>query len=303
MIEDRLRLVVTGLRGQVVSALIERAPKDVEVIALGRPQIELSKRDTINAAFRRVGCDAIINAAAYTQVDQAESEPEIAMQVNGHGALHVAEAAKELNIPLIQISTDYIFNGTFNRPYREEDTPAPIGVYGRSKLFGEEKIKEIHPNHVILRTAWIFSPFGKNFVKTMLRLGKTQDEIRVVSDQVGNPTSAMDFADKLIELSKRVAGDSSPLLRGVFHMTGGGEASWADFAKAIFLAAEKKGYKSPLIKKINTSNYPTRARRPLNSRLDNSKLREAYGIQLSDWKESLGSCVDRILSETQDNTH
>jgi dTDP-4-dehydrorhamnose reductase len=290
-----LRLAVTGLKGQVVSALIERAPKDVEIIALGRPQLDLGLRNAVLASLRHAGCDAIINAAAYTAVDKAESEPDVAMRVNGEGAGHVAEAAAELKIPLLHLSTDYVFEGTLDRPYREDDPTGPTGAYGRSKLAGEQKIAAIHDNHVILRTAWVYSPFGANFVTTMLRLGETRDEVGVVADQLGNPTNAIDIADALVLVARRLVADPSIELRGVFHLTGAGEASWADVAEATFAVAEKAGRRAVRINRIGTSDYPTPARRPANSRLDNAKLKARHGISLPPWRQSIESCVIRLL--------
>ncbi|MCC3245479.1 dTDP-4-dehydrorhamnose reductase [Methylocystis sp. WRRC1] len=299
MSAGRLRLAVTGLTGQVVSALIERAPNDVEMIALGRPQLDLGVRDAVLATLRQTGCDAIVNAAAYTAVDKAESEPDVAMRVNGEGAGNVAEAAAELGVPLLHLSTDYIFDGALDRPYREDDPTGPTGAYGRSKLAGEEKIAAIHANHAILRTAWVYSPFGANFVKTMLRLGETREEVGVVADQLGNPTNAIDIADALIVIARRLAADPSPELRGVFHMTGQGEATWADFAEATFAIAERFGRKPVRVKRITTADYPTPARRPANSRLDNTKLKERFGVALPPWRASLENCVARLVTPSR----
>lgn len=295
----RLRLAVTGLTGQVVSALIERAPTDVEMIALGRPQLDLSLRDAVLATLRQTGCDAIVNAAAYTAVDKAESEPEVAMRVNGEGAGHVAEAAAELGVPLLHLSTDYVFDGTLDRPYREDDATGPTGAYGRSKLAGEAKVAATHPNSAILRTAWVYSPFGANFVKTMLRLGETREEVGVVADQIGNPTNAIDIADALFVIARRLVADPSPDLRGVFHLTGQGEANWADMAEATFAAAERFGRKPVRVKRITTADYPTPARRPANSRLDNAKLLKRYGVALPQWRPSLENCVKRLLESSR----
>lgn len=291
---SNLRLAVTGLSGQVASAIIERAPRDVEIIALGRPQLELSRREAVLASLRHAGCDVIINAAAYTQVDRAESEPDLAMCVNGEGARNVAEAAEELRVPLLHLSTDYVFDGSLDRPYVETDEPMPACVYGRSKLAGEEKIRQILQNHVILRTAWVYSPFGSNFVKTMLRLGTERDEVRVVMDQIGNPTSALDIADTVISIAKRIKEDAAPALRGTFHLAGQGEASWADVAESIF---QFPGVKPVRVCRITTQEYPTAARRPKNSRLDGHKLQKIYGISLPKWQVSLASCLERLVKE------
>lgn len=294
---SRLRLAVTGLRGQVVSALIERAPKNVEIIALGRPQLELERREAVLTSLRHAGCDAIINAAAYTQVDRAESEPECAMKVNGEGAGNVAEAAATLNVPLLHLSTDYVFDGRLSRPYREADETNPTSVYGRSKLAGEEIIRQTHHNHVILRTAWVYSPFGANFLKTMLRLGAEREEVGVVMDQIGNPTNALDIADTLIQIAKSLKEDPSSDLRGVFHLTGEGDASWADMAEEIFQTAEAYGRKRVGVRRITTQEYPTAAKRPKNSRLDNAKLENVYHIKRPEWRVSLAACVERFLKE------
>ncbi len=297
MSNTHLRLAVTGLKGQVVSALIERAPKDVEIIALGRPQLELGRRDAVLASLRHSGCNAIINAAAYTQVDKAESEPECAIKINGEGAGNVAEAAAALNVPLLHLSTDYVFDGCLHRPYREDDETNATSVYGRSKLLGEEKIRQTHNNHVILRTAWVYSPFGVNFVKTMLRLGAEREEVSVVMDQVGNPTNALDVADALVSIAQELKNDTSAKLRGIFNLSGQGEASWADMAETIFETAESHGRKHVGVRRIMTQGYPTPAKRPANSRLDNAKIESVYGIKLPNWQASLKACVVRILEE------
>lgn len=292
-----MRVAVTGLSGQVVSAIIERAPPEVEIIAIGRPQLELSRREAVLNSLRHARCDVIINAAAYTQVDKAESEPKLAMHVNGEGAGNVAEAAAELCVPLLHLSTDYVFDGDLNRPYVELDTPNPMNAYGRSKLAGEEKIRQTHANHVILRTAWVYSPFGTNFVKTMLRLSVDRDEVRVVMDQIGNPTNALDIADALIIIAKRLKFDCASKLRGTFHLTGQGDASWADMAEIIFDIAELRGLPRVRVSHATTHEYPTIARRPENSRLDNRKLENVYGVKLPEWRISLAACVERLLQE------
>lgn len=290
-----LRLAVTGLTGQVVSALIERAATDVEITALGRPQLDLGLRNAVLAGLRHARCDAIVNAAAYTAVDRAESEIDVAMRVNGEGAGHVAEAAAELNVPLLHLSTDYVFDGTLARPYREDDPTGPASAYGRSKLAGEQRIAATHGDHVILRTAWVYSPFGANFVRTMLRLGETREEVGVVADQIGNPTNAIDIADAIFVIARRLIDDPSPALRGVFHLTGQGEASWADVAEATFAEAARRGRPPVRVKRITTADYPTPARRPANSRLDNEKLMARYGLRLPPWRQSLEGCVARLL--------
>jgi dTDP-4-dehydrorhamnose reductase len=293
-----MRLVVTGTQGQVVRSLIERSEThDFEIRAIGRPELDLADPDSIARALDVARADVVVNAAAYTAVDKAEAEEALATRINGTGAGLVATAARAMGAPIIHLSTDYVFDGTSDRPYREDDPPAPIGAYGRSKLAGEQAVAAAHPDHVILRTAWVYSPFGANFVKTMLRLGESRSQVRVVADQRGGPTSALDIADAVIAVARAIA--SAPdrrRLAGVFHMTGGGEASWAEFAARIFAEAEAHGRAPVEVVPIPTADYPTPARRPANSRLDGARLRETYGVVLPDWRPSLKSCVARLLA-------
>ena len=217
------------------------------------------------------------------------------MRVNGEGAGHVAEAAARIGAPLLHLSTDYVFDGALERPYREDDSTGPTGAYGRSKLLGELRVAERCPNSAILRTAWVYSPFGANFVRTMLRLNETREEIGVVADQRGNPTSALNIAEALLAIARRIRDDASPALRGVFHMTGSGEATWADFAEAVFQEADARGRRPTRVRRIAAADYPTPARRPANSRLDNEKLRRAYGLALPDWRVALAACCARLI--------
>lgn len=293
-----LRLAVTGWTGQVVRAMLERVPAGVEVIALRRPELDLADHRTIAPALRSARPDVIVNAAAYTAVDQAESEPDLAMRINGGAAGEAARAAAILGIPVIQLSTDYVFDGALDRPYREDDATGPISAYGASKLAGEQAVAAATANHAVLRTAWIYSPFGKNFVKTMLRLAQTRDEIGVVADQQGCPTSALDIADAVFAVARNLVerpGEAS--LRGVFHMSASGEAVWADVAEAIFAERERLGGKPVAVKRIATADYPTPARRPANSRLDCGKLAAGHGVVLPAWRASLPTCVERLLRD------
>jgi dTDP-4-dehydrorhamnose reductase len=295
-----LRIAVTGWTGQVVCAMLERVPVGVEVIALRRPDLDLAVPRTVAPALRAARPDVIVNAAAYTAVDQAESEAELAMRVNGQAAGEAARAAAALGIPVIQLSTDYVFNGALDRPYREDDATGPISAYGASKLAGEQAVAAATANHAILRTAWIYSPFGKNFVKTMLRLGETRDEISVVADQAGCPTSALDIADAVFAVARNLIEDPrDPALRGVFHMAAQGEAVWADVAEAIFAERQALGGAPVVVKRIATSAYPTPAQRPANSRLDSSRLAEIHGVRLPPWQGALAACVRRLLTSEQ----
>lgn len=293
-----MRIAVTGKTGQVVTALMERgALAGHEIIALGRPELDLADPASVERAIVASRPDAIVSAAAYTAVDKAESERDLAFAVNDAGADVVAQSAKSLGVPLVHISTDYVFSGALDRPYAESDPTGPTGVYGASKLAGEEAILSTYGgNSAILRVAWVYSPFGGNFVKTMLRLAGDRDEISVVADQIGNPTSALDIADGIIKVASNMVSDTAPEMRGVFHMTAIGEASWADFAQAIFAASAAEGGPSADVKRITTAEYPTPAARPANSRLDCGKIAQAHGVVLPDWHGSLQTVVARLLA-------
>lgn len=281
-----MRLAVTGKNGQVVSALQALAGPDLEIVALGRPELDLARPDTVFKALRDAKPDVVVSAAAYTAVDKAESEPDIAFAVNRDGAKAVARAANDIGVPVIHISTDYVFDGTKTTAYVENDPTGPASVYGRSKLEGEQAVSESTDNYAVLRTAWVYSEYGSNFVKTMLRLSESRDEINVVADQFGCPTSANDIAIAIVSIAKRLATDPSAHLRGVFHMSGTGETNWAGFAKQIFAFSAENGGKSIVVNDITTAQYPTPARRPANSRLDCCKLEEVYGIRLPEWQTS-----------------
>lgn len=292
----RLRLVVTGSQGQVVRALGERGPLiDIDVVALGRPQLDLLQPVKILAALEAAKPDVVVSAAAYTAVDLAESNPTETHAVNVVGAGEVARAAASLGVPVLHVSTDYVFDGALDRPYREDDPTGPIGEYGRSKLAGEQAVAAAHPDHAILRTAWVYSPFGKNFVRTMLNLAATREEINVVADQHGAPTSAHDIADGVIRVARNLKANAAPGLRGVFHLTARGEATWAEFAEAIFALSRAAGGPFAHVKPILTSAYPTPARRPANSRLDNAKLAREHGVALPHWREALAVCMARLV--------
>lgn len=288
-----MRILVTGREGQVVRSLAERGPgHGHEIIALGRPALDLAgNADSIIAAIESAQPEVIVSAAAYTAVDKAESEPELAYKVNKHGAAAVAKAARQLSVPLIHLSTDYVFDGEKPLPYVEQDPTGPTGVYGASKLAGEQAVLAEQANCAILRTAWVYSQFGVNFVKTMLRLAAEREELGIVADQYGNPTSALDIADGILAVAENLTGGLNPVYRGIFHMTAEGEASWAEFAEAIFAASEEAGGPSARVKPLGTSDYPTPARRPANSRLDCSKLARVHGVCLPHWRKSTQQVV------------
>ncbi|WP_374408342.1 dTDP-4-dehydrorhamnose reductase [Pelagerythrobacter sp.] len=295
-----MRIAVTGTSGQVVTSLIERGKlAGDEIVAIGRPQLDLADPASVATPLAAARPDAIVSAAAYTAVDKAESERDLALAVNAVGAGAVAAVAADMGVPLIHLSTDYVFDGSGVQPWTESDLTGPTGVYGETKLAGEQAVLAAHPGgSAILRTAWVYSPFGANFVRTMLRLAAERDEVSVVADQIGNPTSALDIADGVFAVARNLAADSDPALRGVFHMSGAGEASWADFARAVFAASAERGGPSAEVNAITTADYPTPARRPANSRLDCARLAEAHGVALPDWRDSLPPVVERLLAET-----
>ena len=294
-----MRIVVTGREGQVARALAEvGAQNGITVVLVGRPALDLADPAGVLPALREARPDVVVNAAAYTAVDKAESEPDLAMAVNGAGAGAVAEAARALDVPVIQISTDYVFDGSATRPYREDDPTGPMGVYGATKLAGERAVIAANPRHAILRTAWVYAPFGVNFVRTMLRLAGTRDEVGVVADQRGCPTAALDIAAAIVEVAGRlVASPQDAALTGVFHLAGQGDAVWADVAEAVFAASAARGGPHARVTRITTADYPTPARRPANSRLDGSKLARVYGLTLPPWQVSVEACVRRLLAE------
>jgi dTDP-4-dehydrorhamnose reductase len=291
-----LRLVVTGTQGQVVRALVEHAPvAGVEVVTVGRPSLDLLQPAGILPALRAARPAVIVNAAAYTAVDLAESHAAEAQAINATAAGEVARAAATLGVPVVHVSTDYVFDGSLDRPYREDDPTSPIGEYGRSKLLGEHAVAAATQDHAILRTAWVYSPFGKNFVRTMLTLAASREEINVVADQHGSPTSAHDIADGVIKVARNLKVDKSAGLRGVFHMTAQGETVWAEFAEAIFALSGAAGGPSARVKRIPTSDYPTPARRPANSRLDNTRIARLHGVVLPHWRDGLKQCIARLV--------
>lgn len=293
-----MRMAVTGRAGQLVSALIERgAGHGVEIVPVGRPELDLADAASGMAALAATQPDIIVSAAAYTAVDKAESEPELARAINGVAPGIVAQCAAQLGVPVIHISTDYVFNGTKPTPYVETDPTDPLGVYGSTKLEGERAVAAATPDHAILRTAWVYSPFGGNFLKTMLRLAGDRPKLRVVGDQVGNPTSAADLADAVLRVAANLlAAPDDATLRGIFHAVGAGETSWAGFAREIFAASKVLGGAWAEVTDIPASEYPTPARRPANSRLVTDKLAALHGVRFPQWQASTADTVRRLLS-------
>ena len=277
-------ILVFGSTGQVARELRAILP---DARFLARAEADLADPAACGEAIRRLGPAAVINAAAYTAVDKAESEEEVALRINGAAPGAMARACAELGIPLVHISTDYVFDGTGETPFATDRQPAPLSAYGRTKLAGERAIAEAGPSHAILRTSWVFSAHGSNFVKTMLRLAETRDTLNVVSDQVGGPTSAKAIA----AACKTIAGQltTEPEKSGIYHFSGAPDVSWAEFARAIFTASGK----AVAVNDIPTSDYPTPAARPLNSRLDCAAL-SAFGLRRPDWNEDMNAVLETL---------
>lgn len=292
-----MRIAVTGRQGQVVSCLIEAACKwpGLEVIPLGRPDLDLTVPSTIEPAIAAARPHLVVSAAAYTSVDLAEDEPELAYSVNATGAGAAARAAGELGIPIIHLSTDYVFSGEKQGSYVEGDATGPLSVYGASKLAGEQAVIAANTQHLILRTAWVYSAYGKNFVKTMMRLAQDRQELSVVGDQWGSPTSAHDIADCVLHIASRVTSDASFADWGVYHLAGHGEINWSGFARHILQTSKRQGGPFAHVNDIATADYPTRARRPANSRLRTEKLSAAFGWSSPHWQEAVDAVVASVI--------
>jgi dTDP-4-dehydrorhamnose reductase len=284
------RLLLFGKDGQLGRALAPLLAASNEVIALGRADADFAEADAydspVRTAIRDVRPELIVNAAAYTAVDKAEAEPELAMRVNAVSVGALGEAAAEIGARVLHYSTDYVFDGEKASPYVETDATGPLNIYGKSKLAGEDALLGSGAEALILRTSWVYAAAGSNFVQTMLRLGRERAELRIVDDQIGAPTTAGDLAAATVEILRKWHGE-----RGVYHVAAAGEVSWAVFAREIFAHAGLAVNVVP----ISTAEYPTAARRPQNSRLDCGKVAAAFGVMLPDWRDGLR----RMLVEVQ----
>jgi dTDP-4-dehydrorhamnose reductase len=293
-----MRLYVIGGEGQVARSLREAAIADETIIfgCSARRAVDLLQPSLIGKAFAEFRPDVVINPAAYTMVDKAESEPDQAFAINRDGARAVAAAAAAHGAPVIHLSTDYVFDGRKAEAYVEDDAVNPQCIYGRSKLEGELAVAEANPRHIVTRTSWVYAPFGNNFVRTMLRLAAERDRLRVVDDQVGCPTYAPDIADALISMASRVANSGwRPEYAGVTNLAGPNAISWCGFARAIVRQSAQRGGRSVPVDPISTSDYPTPASRPANSRLSTARLSSLFDIQLPLMEASLANCLDRLL--------
>ena len=285
-----LKILISGKTGQVAIELQKHLAGLGELIVLGRDALDLSQPEQIRAQIRTHQPDLIINAGAHTAVDLAESEPDLAFAINGTAPGVLAEEAKALGIPLIHYSTDYVFDGSKPAPYTEDDQPNPLGVYGKSKLAGEQAIAAVGGQHLILRTSWVYSTHGKNFLLTMQRLLPEKPELRVVADQIGAPTWAGTIAQSTRALIERwQAGEAGAW--GVYHLTAQGETSWFGFTQAIAEHLVAQGKPCATLEPIPTSAYPTPAARPQNSRLDCSRLAREWHVSQPDWRVALRECL------------
>ncbi|MFZ1992336.1 MAG: dTDP-4-dehydrorhamnose reductase [Alphaproteobacteria bacterium] len=292
-----LRILQFGRTGQVgVELLIRGLTHGHHITALGRDTVDLAQPRRVASCVSTAGpIDIVINGAAYMQVDKAEAEPDRANAVNAESVAMLAEVCAKRAIPLIHLSTDYVFDGRKTGPYVETDPPAPLNAYGASKLLGEEAIRTRCSAHIILRTSWVFSAHGTNFVKTMLRLGVERDELRIVDDQWGAPTAAGDIAETCLAICERIAGDRDKNLWGTYHYTSSGETTWRRFAEAIFELAPWAGAHARVIP-IPSTDYPTPALRPLNSRLDCSKFDRVFAMPRKDWRAALVAVLAELKS-------
>ena len=288
-------VLVTGGDGQLGSSLMALTPPaDVQFHAPGLDELDFTRPETIDATLSARPWAAVINGAAHTAVDRAESEPALTWAINAAAPARIARHCSKAGIPMIQVSTDYVYPGDKEGAYVETDAIGPLGIYGASKAAGEIAVQASGARHVIARTSWVVSPFGANFVKTMLRLGAERDELRVVDDQFGAPTSAQDLAAALMTIVVRLM-DQADAPTGVFHVVNRGETTWRRVAEAVFERAAEHGRPAPRVTPISTAEYPTPAKRPLNSRLSTARLENEYGLVLSGWSQSVGLIVDQLL--------
>ena len=290
------RLLVFGGAGQVGRAFAETTPPaEWTVTTLSHTEADITEPGSIERAIAAHRPTFIANAAAYTAVDKAEAESGTCARINRDGAGVVARVAAAAKVPLIHISTDYVFDGAKSGPWMEDDAVGPLGVYGVTKEAGERQVREHHPNHIIFRTSWVFGIHGNNFVKTMLKLGETRDELRIVADQHGKPTDAADVARAVLALANRLTVKPPQRPWGTFHFAGKRATTWFGFAETIFHEAGRRGGRVPELVPIATSGYPTAAKRPVNSVLDCAKIESTYGVIPQLWSTGLAACLDRLI--------
>jgi dTDP-4-dehydrorhamnose reductase len=292
-----MNILLTGSKGQLGRALLRAVSNNFTLLPLDLPELNITDQEQLSKVFFSFGPSIVINAAAYTNVDQAETEKRLAFAANRDGPANLATLCQKMQIPLIHVSTDFVFDGRKQTPYREEDQPNPISVYGQSKADGEAAIRSCLKRHIIIRTAWLYSQDGHNFVKTMLRLGKEKGTIAVVADQYGSPTSAADLAQAIWMMINRFV-DKGELAWGIYHFCGSGKTTWHGFAQTILEIAARCGkIKTVRVKPIATAEYPTPAARPTYSVLDCSLISQRFGIMPPPWQESLARTVAEIMQQ------
>jgi dTDP-4-dehydrorhamnose reductase len=290
-------ILVTGGGGQLATALADVGGAAVRVV--GRPGFDFDRPDSIDATFAAATPGLVVNAAAWTAVDAAEQDEAGAMRANRDGPARLAALCAEAGIPLVHISTDYVFDGRKGAPYFETDPTSPTGVYGASKLAGEREVLAKCQKAVIVRTSWVYSTTGKNFVRTMLNLAQTRDRLRVVADQKGCPTAARDLAEIVLGIARRLGDGWRDDCAGVFHSCGAGWVTWHGFAEAVFDEAARHGAKRPIVEPITTAEYPTPAQRPADSRLDCGRLHRVFGLRQPEWRASLARTIDELLAPAE----
>jgi dTDP-4-dehydrorhamnose reductase len=292
-----MRVLVIGSGGQVGSELMRAAwPAGTVLRGLSRADLDVTDRAKVEATIRDAGCDLIVNAAAYTAVDRAESEVHAAFAVNRDGVAHIASACASAAIACIHLSTDYVFNGRKSEPYVEHDPIDPINVYGASKAAGEAELRERLEQHIILRTSWVYGVHGSNFVKTMLRLGAARDELAIVDDQTGCPTAAVSIAAAVVRIAGELGNDRARW--GIYHYCDREPTTWYRFAQRIFEIETSRRRKVPSLRPISSAEYPTAARRPANSRLDCSRIEATFGVRRPSWHESLAQVMAELARVT-----
>jgi len=295
-----MKILTYGASGQLGFELMRQGQAlGFDMHGVAYPQTNITKISQVASVFAECRPELVINAAAYTNVDKAESNAELAMAINKQGPANLAQKCFENKIPMVHISTDYVFDGAKGAPYLESDPVSPLGAYGRSKAAGEAAVRSVTAEHIILRTAWLYGAHGQNFVKTILRLAMANEELRVVSDQYGSPTSAGDLAAAILSMTERI-GRRGNVNWGTYHYCGAGIVSWYDFADAIVtIGRQYTRLKSVRVTPIKTADYPTPAARPAFSALDCSLIAQHYGISTRPWRESLGMVIREIFSNPE----
>jgi dTDP-4-dehydrorhamnose reductase len=293
-----MRILIVGGQGQLGWELARQASLfHIDAVVRDIPKIDITRPESITHNMRISALDLIVNAAAYTQVDRAEEDWQTAMAINGHGPGNLAHACVQAGIPLIHISTDFVFDGSLTRPYRENDPVAPLGVYGKTKAAGEAAVRDTLAEHIIIRTAWLYGVHGHNFVKTMLHLAKERDRLKVVDDQQGSPTAAADLAAAILHICSHIRNHGHAPW-GTYHYCGRGLTTWHGLAqKAIELAAKHTALKVREITPIPAAHYPTPARRPAYSAMDCTKICRTFGISIPFWENSLAMTIDQIFGQ------